>query len=106
MRRPAAWPAAPATRRGTPSNSSRSRRHTGSFGARMFRRPLAPSASGSSRVQASDMIDAVVFDLDGVIIDSEPVWEQVRRNVVAEHGGDWAHDAQQRLMGMSTPEWA
>jgi HAD superfamily hydrolase (TIGR01509 family) len=49
---------------------------------------------------------AVVFDLDGVIIDSEPVWEQVRRQVVAERGGEWLPDAQQRLMGMSTPEWA
>jgi HAD superfamily hydrolase (TIGR01509 family) len=52
------------------------------------------------------MIEAVVFDLDGVLIDSEPVWEQVRRQVVAEHGGNWAPDAQQRLMGMSTGEWA
>ena len=52
------------------------------------------------------MIEAVVFDLDGVLIDSEPVWEQVRRQVVAEHGGHWAADAQQRLMGMSTAEWA
>ena len=52
------------------------------------------------------MIEAVLFDLDGVIIDSEPVWEQVRRQVVAEHGGHWAPDAQQRLMGMSTGEWA
>ena len=47
------------------------------------------------------MIEAVGFDLDGVIIDSEPVWEQVRRQVVAEHGGHWTADAQQRLMGMS-----
>jgi len=47
-----------------------------------------------------------VFDLDGVIVDSEPVWEQVRRQVVAEHGGHWLPDAQQRLMGMSTGEWA
>jgi HAD superfamily hydrolase (TIGR01509 family) len=52
------------------------------------------------------MIEAVVFDLDGVLIDSEPVWEQVRRQVVAEHGGHWADDAQQRIMGMSTGEWA
>jgi HAD superfamily hydrolase (TIGR01509 family) len=52
------------------------------------------------------MIEAVVFDLDGVIVDSEPVWEQVRRRVVAEHGGHWLPDAQRRLMGMSTGEWA
>jgi len=52
------------------------------------------------------MIEAVVFDLDGVLIDSEPVWEQVRRGLVAERGGHWAADAQRRLMGMSTPEWA
>jgi HAD superfamily hydrolase (TIGR01509 family) len=52
------------------------------------------------------MIEAVVFDLDGVLIDSEPVWEQVRRQVVAEHGGHWAADAQRRIMGMSTMEWA
>ena len=47
-----------------------------------------------------------MFDLDGVLVDSEPVWEQVRRQVVAAHGGRWAADTQQRLMGMSTAEWA
>jgi HAD superfamily hydrolase (TIGR01509 family) len=52
------------------------------------------------------VIEAVIFDLDGVLIDSEPVWERVRRQVVAEHGGRWAPDSQRRLMGMSTPEWA
>jgi HAD superfamily hydrolase (TIGR01509 family) len=52
------------------------------------------------------MIAAVVFDLDGVLIDSEPVWERVRRELVAERGGHWAPDAQRKLMGMSTQEWA
>jgi len=52
------------------------------------------------------VINAVVFDLDGVLIDSEPVWERVRRQVVADHGGHWLPEAQGRLMGMSTQEWA
>jgi HAD superfamily hydrolase (TIGR01509 family) len=52
------------------------------------------------------VINGVVFDLDGVLIDSEPVWEQVRRQVVAEYGGHWPPDAQSKLMGMSTQEWA
>jgi HAD superfamily hydrolase (TIGR01509 family) len=52
------------------------------------------------------VIDAVVLDLDGVLIDSEPVWEEVRRGLVAERGGHWAADAQTRLMGMSTQEWS
>jgi HAD superfamily hydrolase (TIGR01509 family) len=52
------------------------------------------------------VVDAVVFDLDGVLVDSEPVWEEVRRGYVAESGGRWQPDSQQRLMGMSTQEWA
>jgi HAD superfamily hydrolase (TIGR01509 family) len=52
------------------------------------------------------VIEAVVFDLDGVLIDSEPVWEEVRRQVVATHGGHWDPDTQDRLMGMSTGEWS
>ncbi|KAB8190704.1 HAD-IA family hydrolase [Nonomuraea phyllanthi] len=47
-----------------------------------------------------------MFDLDGVLVDSEPVWEEVRRAFVAEHGGTWQPDTQSRLMGMSTAEWA
>jgi len=51
-------------------------------------------------------VQAVIFDLDGVIVDSEPAWERVRRQVVAEYGGSWLPEAQRRLMGMSTSEWS
>src|SRR6185437_238640 len=56
--------------------------------------------------QSCSVINAVIFDLDGVLIDSEPVWEQVRRQFVADHGGVWLPEAQGSIMGMSTQEWA
>lgn len=51
-------------------------------------------------------IAAVVFDLDGVLVDSERVWDEVRRSVVRDYGGTWAVDTTRAMMGMSTPEWA
>ena len=51
-------------------------------------------------------IEAVVFDLDGVLIDTEGVWEEVRRAYVAEAGREFLPDSQTRMMGMSTPEWS
>ena len=47
-----------------------------------------------------------MFDLDGVLIDSEPVWEEVRREFVAARGGRWLADTQDKMMGMSTGEWS
>lgn len=52
------------------------------------------------------MIAAVVFDLDGVLVDSESVWETVRREFVVRRGGRWSDEIQRNLMGMSTAEWA
>lgn len=52
------------------------------------------------------MIDAVVFDLDGVIIASEELWDDVRENLACERGGRWSAQAQADMMGMSSTEWS
>jgi HAD superfamily hydrolase (TIGR01509 family) len=51
-------------------------------------------------------IQAVVFDLDGVLVDSEQVWDDARRELVAELGGTWTDDATRAMMGMSSLEWS
>ena len=52
------------------------------------------------------MIGAVVFDLDGVIIDSEELWDEVRESLARERGGRWSAEAQADMMGMSSTEWS
>ena len=52
------------------------------------------------------MIEAVVFDMDGVIVDSEQVWDDVREQLAKERGGRWHDRAQADMMGMSSPEWS
>jgi HAD superfamily hydrolase (TIGR01509 family) len=52
------------------------------------------------------VIDAVVFDLDGVIVDSEHVWDEVRRQLAEERGGRWNDRASRDMMGMSSVEWS
>jgi HAD superfamily hydrolase (TIGR01509 family) len=51
-------------------------------------------------------IDAVVFDLDGVIVDSEHVWDEIREELARERGGRWHEHAQRDMMGMSSVEWS
>jgi HAD superfamily hydrolase (TIGR01509 family) len=49
---------------------------------------------------------AVIFDLDGVLIDSEGLWNQARMEIAAENDGRWSPDAQRAMMGMSSLEWS
>ncbi|TWP52911.1 HAD family phosphatase [Lentzea tibetensis] len=51
-------------------------------------------------------MEAVVFDLDGVLVDSEQVWDEVRQAFALAHGGAWTPTATTDMQGMSTPEWA
>ena len=51
-------------------------------------------------------LEAVVFDLDGVLVDSEEIWDEARRKLALERGLAWPSSAQRDMMGMSSPEWS
>jgi HAD superfamily hydrolase (TIGR01509 family) len=51
-------------------------------------------------------IEAVIFDLDGVLVDSEHVWDEIRERLARERGGRWHEQAQRDMMGMSSVEWS
>jgi HAD superfamily hydrolase (TIGR01509 family) len=52
------------------------------------------------------MPEAVIFDLDGVLLDSEQRWNEAKAALVREAGGRWRDDAPTVMMGMSSPEWS
>jgi HAD superfamily hydrolase (TIGR01509 family) len=52
------------------------------------------------------VIEAVIFDLDGVLLDSEQLWDEAREQLARERGGRWHENAQRDMMGMSSPEWS
>jgi len=52
------------------------------------------------------VIDAVVFDLDGLLIETEELWAEVRERLARERGGSYDAGAQRDMMGMSSPEWS
>jgi len=52
------------------------------------------------------VIEAVVFDLDGVLIETEEIWDEVRESFIREHGGRYDAEAQRAMMGMSSVEWS
>jgi HAD superfamily hydrolase (TIGR01509 family) len=51
-------------------------------------------------------VTAVIFDLDGVLLDSEPVWAATRRYVADALGGQWWPEAERAMKGMNAPEWS
>jgi HAD superfamily hydrolase (TIGR01509 family) len=55
---------------------------------------------------ASGSLEAVVFDMDGVLVDSEEIWDEARRKLALERGLAWPASAQRDMMGMSSLEWS
>jgi HAD superfamily hydrolase (TIGR01509 family) len=51
-------------------------------------------------------IDAVVFDLDGVLVDSDHIWHEVREGLARERGGTWTEQSEPAMSGMSSTEWS
>jgi HAD superfamily hydrolase (TIGR01509 family) len=57
-------------------------------------------------VPPSSAPDAVIFDLDGVLLDSEQRWNEAKEELVRDVGGRWLDEAPTAMMGMSSPEWS
>jgi HAD superfamily hydrolase (TIGR01509 family) len=51
-------------------------------------------------------VEAVVFDLDGVLVDSDHIWHEVREGLARERGGRWTDRSEPDMMGMSSTEWS
>lgn len=51
-------------------------------------------------------MEAVLFDLDGILVDTEPIWERVRRSFAEQHGGRWTGELQTQMMGARTADWS
>jgi len=64
------------------------------------------TAHRSGGPAAGRPLEAVVFDMDGVLIEGEEVWDAVRQQLVQARGGHWAPEATAAMMGMSSPEWS
>jgi HAD superfamily hydrolase (TIGR01509 family) len=52
------------------------------------------------------VISVAVFDLDGILVDSEQVWDDARRSLAAARGIPWPDEATHAMIGMSSPEWS
>src|SRR5947209_928655 len=93
-------PAARCSRRG-------SRRPSCAPGPSRPRPPRAPPPRApSSPARTAAVPAAVIFDLDGVLLDSEQLWNEAKHELVQQAGGRWREDAPQAMMGMSAPEWS
>jgi HAD superfamily hydrolase (TIGR01509 family) len=66
----------------------------------------AGARTSAGQSAAGSGVAAVIFDLDGVLIDSERGWAAAREQLVRERGGEWRADATRQMMGMSSPEWS
>ena len=62
------------------------------------------ATSHTSRVTAARALPvAALFDMDGLLIDTEPLWFDVETQILAELGASWSHDDHAKLVGSSAP---
>jgi HAD superfamily hydrolase (TIGR01509 family) len=61
--------------------------------------PVVPEARGKHNMT----LQAVLFDMDGLLVDSEPLWFEVETAIMARLGSPWGPADQAQLIGGSLP---
>ena len=60
----------------------------------------------SVRDEVARLIEAVIFDMDGLLVDTNPVWDSARAWMAEQAGRSWGPEDNRAVMGASTQEWA
>ena len=69
----------------------------------MLRHPMEPAGPEPDAFRTNRMLQGVLFDMDGLLVDSEPLWFEVECAVMARLDGEWSEADQQALVGGSLP---
>ncbi|MHA7262278.1 HAD family hydrolase [Arthrobacter sp. TMN-37] len=66
---------------------------------RALRTPSSTKSAGASL--SGDGVQAVLWDMDGTIVDTEPYWIEAETQLVKDHGGSWSDGQASALVGQA-----
>ncbi|MFE4195043.1 HAD family hydrolase [Paenarthrobacter sp. NPDC056912] len=69
--------------------------------ARTAARQVPRRLESMHSLPSQPLLKAVLWDMDGTLVDTEPYWIAAERALVESHGGSWSHQQAMQLVGQS-----